>query len=254
MNKALLNSLTEAETLLIAETEREAMADLDEDALLELHGRIRRARTKYTKLYRRRASLEVAQSGGRGLAHGKNQRNRDKAELFELALARASRQVERVAKQTAAELRAERIAAARGTSSAGRSERPPGKTTADEPAALPPRSRAVKTTGGVKKDASTRAEGARRQAKRDNRSVVLVRVWWMRLDQRVPTDRHRSRGRVVSGMQRLRSVQSCVRSPVGIGRGPQSKACSRQERSADHSWATVAVGGREWLSTALLRH
>ena len=168
MNKALLNSLTEAETLLIAETEREAMADLDEDALLELHGRIRRARTKYTKLYRRQASLQVAQSGGRGLAHGKNQRNRDKAELFELALARVSRQVERVAKQAAAELRAERIAAARGASSAG-SERPPGKTTADAPAAMPPRSRAVKTTGGVKKDASTRAEGTRRQAKRDNR-------------------------------------------------------------------------------------
>ena len=56
MNKRVLNSLTELERNLVAETEKQAMGELDEDALLELHTRIRRARTKYVKLYRRQAS------------------------------------------------------------------------------------------------------------------------------------------------------------------------------------------------------
>ncbi len=85
MNQALLNSLTEKERELIAETEPDALTGLDEDALLELHGRIRRARTKYTKLYRRQASTGVAAHGGRGFSYAKNQRDRDKAEVFELA-------------------------------------------------------------------------------------------------------------------------------------------------------------------------
>lgn len=164
MNKRVLNSLTELERNLVAETEKSAMADLDEDAVLELHTRIRRARTKYVKLYRREASGQVAASGGRGKAYAKNQRNRDKAEIFELALARVSRRVDAVAKQAAAELRSERLAAA--------------KKSGDGPAAgnLPEvdkkavkRAKATKTTGGLKKDASSRSQGARRQAKRDSR-------------------------------------------------------------------------------------
>ena len=167
MNQALLNSLTEKERGLIAETEGEALTGLDEDSLLELHGRIRRARTKYVKLYRRLASAGVAEHGGRGFSYPKNQRDRNKAELFELALARVSKRVEVVAKQAAAELRAERLAAAR----AGRGSGPgsaPGPAT-DPVSKGAPRRRPAKTTGGMKKDASTRAMGARRQAKRDSR-------------------------------------------------------------------------------------
>jgi hypothetical protein len=167
MNQALLNSLTENERGLIAETEGEALTGLDEDSLLDLHGRIRRARTKYVKLYRRQASAGVAEHGGRGFSYAKNQRHRDKAELFELALARVSKRVEVMAKQAAAELRAERLAAAR----AGRGSGPgsaPGPAT-DPVSKGAPRRQPAKTTGGMKKDASTRAMGARRQAKRDSR-------------------------------------------------------------------------------------
>lgn len=164
MNKGLLNSLTEAERNLVAETEREALLDLDEDELLALHDRVRRARTKYVKLYRRQASAQVERSGGRGLAHGKNQRNRDKAEVFELALARVSRRVDKVAKEAAADLRAERLAAARGAG-----KKPETSAAADRSKPATKRPRTTKTTGGVKKDASTRAMGARRQAKRDSR-------------------------------------------------------------------------------------
>jgi hypothetical protein len=167
MKQALLNSLTEKKRGLIAETEPDSLTGLDEDALLELHDRIRRARTKYVKLYRRQASAGVVAHGGRGFSYAKNQRNRDKAEVFELALARVSRRVELVAKQAAAELRAERLATAR----AGRGTGPasgPGPASGAVPDDRSLR-RPVKTTGGMKKDASTRAMGARRQAGRDSR-------------------------------------------------------------------------------------
>ena len=164
MRQAMIRSMTEAEQRLIAETERGELLGLDEDELLDLHGRIQRARNKYTKLYRRRAAERVEGAGGRGKGFPQNQRDRDKAEVFEDALARLSRQVAVVAKAAAAELRAERIAAARNDASH------PAASPAREPAAKGGRARAhSKTTGGVKKDASSTAAGARRQAKKDSR-------------------------------------------------------------------------------------
>ena len=114
MNKAVLHSMTDAERRLVAETEPAAIADLDEDELLELHTRIRRARGKYVKNYRRAASAKVGARGSRGKAFAGSQRDRDKAEVFELSLARVSRQVAKAAAQAAAELKEERLAAARG--------------------------------------------------------------------------------------------------------------------------------------------
>jgi hypothetical protein len=167
VNKAVLNSLTEAEGLLVRETEPEALAGLDEDELLELHVRVRRARTKYAKLYRRAAAAAVDDRGGRGASYARNQRNRDKAEVFELALARVSKEVSVVARKAAADLRAERIAAARADRGSGPTADAAGGAgaTAKESA----RRRTTKTTGGVKKDASSQAKGARRQAARDAR-------------------------------------------------------------------------------------
>ena len=168
MNKAVLNSMTEAERRLVNETERKALIDLDEDGLLELHSRVRRARTKYVKNYRRAASARVVEDAARGVAYAKNQRDRDKAEVFELALARVSRRVEVMAKRSAAELRAQRLEAARAAKATS-----PDMTTASAPQAVEDnpsvRPRATKTTGGLKRDASTRAMGAQRQAKRDSR-------------------------------------------------------------------------------------
>ncbi|HTW14833.1 MAG TPA: hypothetical protein VMF51_06865 [Nocardioides sp.] len=164
MSRAVLNSMTDAERLLVAETERDAIADLPEDDLLDLHSRVRRARTKYVKNYRQAASAKVEAVGGRGKGFEQNSRDRDKAEVFELALARVSRQVAVRANQAAAELKAERLAAAR--------ERSTGPDVAATPQDGVPAGRARqtrKTTGGIKKDASSRSAGARRQAKRDAR-------------------------------------------------------------------------------------
>jgi hypothetical protein len=165
MNQGLLNSLTDAERMLVAETERDVLKGLDEDALLDLHQRIRRVRTKYVKNYRRAASAAVAQAGGRGMSYAKNQRDRDKAELFESVLARVSREVAVAANRASMQLRSERLEAARAAKSgapAMRAVDPPAPQTVTRP-------RTTKTTGGLKKDASTRAAGARRQAKRDAR-------------------------------------------------------------------------------------
>lgn len=164
MNQRLLNSLTDAERLLVAETERDALKGLDEDELLDLHQRIRRVRTKYVKNYRRGASAAVAPRGGRGFSYPKNQRDRDKAELFELSLARVSREVAAAANRAAAELKAERLEAARSTSAAPKATTRPPRSSVTKTSSPP---RATKTTGGLKKDASTRAANTRRQAKRD---------------------------------------------------------------------------------------
>src|SRR4051812_43487917 len=101
MDKAVLSSMTDAERRLVAVTEAGALAALDEDELLELLSRIRRVRTKYVKNYRRAAGARVGSRSSRGTAYAESQRNRDKAEVFELSLARVSRQVARAAAQAA---------------------------------------------------------------------------------------------------------------------------------------------------------
>jgi hypothetical protein len=179
MNASLLAVLNDAERLLVAQTERAELAALDEDAAIDLEARIRRARNKYVGQYRRAASVRVAEHGGRGTARAENKRAAMKAEAFEEALARISRRVATLARQAAAALRAERLAAAR----AARQGRAPGTgpapgTGSAEPAAgrkgpavtaEPTGDRALRSPRTEKQRAGTLAAGARRQAKRDSR-------------------------------------------------------------------------------------
>jgi hypothetical protein len=104
--------LTETETRLLLDAEPKAIRYLDEDDLVTLHDRVRRARNKYATLYRRRARERVAKDATRGRAHAVNVRTARKAELFEDALARVSRQLARAAAESAKELKAERLKAA----------------------------------------------------------------------------------------------------------------------------------------------
>jgi hypothetical protein len=164
VTQAVLNSMTAAERRLVAETSPEALATLDEEELLALLTRIRRARSKYVTQYRRKAGGAVVKRGGRGFSYPKNKRDRDKAAIFEAALAAVSTEVSSHAVRAVEELRESRLAAARSGGAGPRTETPKPLM---EPAS---RSRpAKKTTGGLKKDASSRAKGARRQAKRDAR-------------------------------------------------------------------------------------
>ncbi len=171
MNATLLAALTDAERRIITETEPAELAGLDEDAAIALETRIRRIRDKYVGQYRRTASARVPEQGGRGMARPLNAHAALKAEAFETALARVSRRVGVLARESAARLRAERLAAARvakgrPTHAAAK----PGGTGAVS--AAPAGHRALRTPASERERASTRATGARRQAKRDSKRTA----------------------------------------------------------------------------------
>jgi hypothetical protein len=179
MDAATRAVLNEAETLLIEETSREALPALDEDAAIELETRIRRARGKYVSQYRRAASARVAEHGGRGRARPENARAAQKAEAFERALSRVSRRVAVLAAQSAAELRAERLALARDAKQRdwpGAGEMVPGQRGPGSGAATVPASRtgdrALRNPASERDRAGTLATGARQQAKRDSKRAT----------------------------------------------------------------------------------
>ena len=97
MNNQLWGMLNATEQQLVRETEASALDGLDEDRLAELHDQVRRARNKYTKLYRRRASAQVGTDASRARAHAQHARTAAKAEVFEDVLARVSRQLAKAA-------------------------------------------------------------------------------------------------------------------------------------------------------------
>ena len=165
---ALANSLGKAEKDLLREAETKRMARLDEDELIDLHKRIRRARNKYAGIYRRQGSAKVSKKGGRGLAKEKNSRNAGRAEVFEDALARVSARLAEVAAQSAEQLKADRLKAANppGTWPGAQDAAQSGD---DQQADAQVTDRTPKGPGREKRNASSRAQGARRQAKRDSR-------------------------------------------------------------------------------------
>ena len=144
------------------------MAELDEDQVAALHARIRRARNKYSGKYRRRAARGVSGSGGRGKSFKKNQRARDKAEVFEDALARVSRRLSELARESAEELKQERLEAARAAKAGQKpGARPAAKPVPREqvPSAGTPRT-GRRAPSGAGRTPGHRARGARPSATR----------------------------------------------------------------------------------------
>jgi hypothetical protein len=173
MNATMLATLNDDERFLVALTEPDELAPLSEDDAIELHARIRKARNKYSGLYRRGASARVAEKGGRGRARPANERAAIKAEAFEQALSRVSRRVAVLARQSATRLRGERIEIARAAKH-GRGPdadaHAPGQTpTGRAVTGAKAGDRALRSPATEKRRASTQAAGARRQAKRDSR-------------------------------------------------------------------------------------
>ena len=167
MNKSVLNSLSDDERVLVMQTERGRLVELDEDELVELHTRVRRARNKYVKIYRRQASTRVAEQGGRGKARPKNRRNADRAEVFEFALARVSRRLGAEARRSATALRDERLAAVRGRT--GNKPAVKGASPAGTAVSRGRKNadRRLNTPAAKKRVSTSAAAGARRQAKKD---------------------------------------------------------------------------------------
>ena len=133
MAKATVTSLTEKERALIAETQPARLRELDEDELVELHTRVRRARNKFVKLHRRDTAAQVIDAGARGIVNAGPRRSASKAEIFEDALARVSTSLAKAARGSARALRDERLAAARGTAAGTGRRRSRSATTARPP-------------------------------------------------------------------------------------------------------------------------
>ncbi|WP_327147124.1 hypothetical protein [Nocardia sp. NBC_01329] len=165
--KKILNSLSEDEYVLVRETKKAQMAELDEAELINLHTRIRRARNKYAKLYRRTGATKVESKGARGSGKAANKRNAGRAEVFEGALSRVSRKLAAVSRQSARDLKEERLARARKDApSFSEIETSDGKVRSAGKARVD----ATRQSSGRKKyEASSIAAGARRQAKKDGR-------------------------------------------------------------------------------------
>jgi hypothetical protein len=166
MNKTVLATLNDAERQLVADTEQRALDRLDEDETLALHLRVRSARNKYVGQYHRTASARVAELGGRGVAAPKNRRAALKAEAFEEALARVSRRLSALARHSAADLRTERLAAARAERGSGPEVAAPEAPPASDRSAAPRRRPSAANRNQL---AGSRGQGSRRQAKADKR-------------------------------------------------------------------------------------
>lgn len=115
MKKLDYKMLNDAEKQLVLAARPKQLRKLDEDELIELHQRMRRARNKYAKLHRRRAAEQVKGDRARGKAAKKHARVAAKAEIFEDKLSKVSRRLAVVSRERAEALRDERLAAARGT-------------------------------------------------------------------------------------------------------------------------------------------
>jgi hypothetical protein len=175
MDAATRAVLNEAENLMIAETDRGALAQLDEDEAIQLETRIRRARDKYVSQYRRAASAKVAEHGGRGRARPENTHAVRKAEAFERALAQVSHRVAVLARESAAALRAERLELARSMRQQewpGSAEIVPRQRRRGPDA--PPRSgeRALRNAASERDRSQTLAQGAKNQARRDSKRAA----------------------------------------------------------------------------------
>jgi hypothetical protein len=176
VNPTELHLFSEKEQTLLVATEPKRLAEMNEDELDALLTLVRRARTKYTKLHRRQSGTSIDAAGKRYAATSSNTRTLRKAEIFEGALARVSKSLSAAASATAKELKAERIAAARGEVAPAAAKAPAKKPTTKQAAAT--RKPSAKATAkastktpapkvSAKRAASTTASGSRRQAKRD---------------------------------------------------------------------------------------
>lgn len=187
MNKATAKLLSKDEQSLVRATQPARLKKLSEEKLLALHTRVRRARNKYSKNYRRQGAAQVKADRSRGIAGKKNLRTAQKAEVFETALGRVSDALAAASHQSAAAIKKERLAAADKAKKAAARK----AATRKRAAAAKKRAAAAKAAGkkkatagkgtkgrgkadlkspvAKKNRASSKASGQRRQAKRDKR-------------------------------------------------------------------------------------
>jgi hypothetical protein len=169
MDPASRKALTSSERQALRAVEPKRLRKLDEEELVDLHRRVRRARNKYAKLHRRRAAEQVHKHKSRAVATKSQRRTASCAEAFESALATVSQRLAKVARARADELRAERLKAAGKSRSTARASKPRAAratTTSGAKRARQPR----RTPARKRRAATSRAANRRHQAKRAARS------------------------------------------------------------------------------------
>ncbi|MGI9645210.1 MAG: hypothetical protein ACR2O6_07870 [Ilumatobacteraceae bacterium] len=165
MTPSQLRLFTTKEQTLLVSTETDRLADLDEDELGDLLTRVRRLRNNCSDLHRTQGRQSVAAAGKRYAATSSNERSARKVEVAEDAVSRIAHHLSRAARANANELKAERLAAARGGSAS---------RAADTPAKKKPKSAKASKASEPKvsgaRVGSTSARTKRKQAAKDGRS------------------------------------------------------------------------------------
>jgi hypothetical protein len=118
MNLTIVKTLSKGEQSLIMDTRPRKLEGASEEALLDLHARVRRGRNKYSKLYRQSARSQVKADRARGAASKKSRGDAERAEVFEDALARVSDRLSKAARRSATKLRKQRLDAAKAQKAA----------------------------------------------------------------------------------------------------------------------------------------
>jgi hypothetical protein len=164
MEELRYKALSGSEKELVLAARPKKLRKLDEDELIELHKRVRKARDKYVTLHRRRASEQVGKDRARGKAAKRHRRVAEKAEIFEDALARVSRQLAVAARRSSAALKEERLAAAQDRGERPRAPRPSSRSGGARPGGK--RRRRHRRPDERRRVASERAAKRRHEAKR----------------------------------------------------------------------------------------
>jgi len=175
VNLTIVKTLPKGEQSLIMDTRPKKLDGLSEDALLDLHGRVRRGRNKYKKNYRQSAASRVKTDRSRGAASKKSRGDSQRAEVFEDALARVSVRLAKAARKEASDLRKKRLAAvkkaklAKAQAKERAAAKAKGKRKSSKPspkAAAKGKRTSTKTPVAKRSVAGQRATKARKNAKR----------------------------------------------------------------------------------------
>lgn len=168
MKPSEMSLFTAAEQTLLVATEPARLDDMNEDDLIALLGRVRRARNKYSDLHRRQGAGAVRAAGKRYAAAKSNERTLRKAEIFEDAVSRVARYVSRTARANANAVKEQRLADA----GARRGGAPTSTARAKKKKPRPANAKSTKRSEGIvsgKRVGSTSAATKRSQSKKDAR-------------------------------------------------------------------------------------
>ena len=165
MTPSALRLFTTKEQTLLVSTESKRLAELSEDELGDLLTRVRRLRNKCSDLHRNQGRQSIDEAGKRYAATTSNERTARKVEVAEDAVSRVAHHLSRTARANAEELKAERLAAARGETVAG-----PADTPARRKPPSAKRAKASKPRVSGARVGSTSARTKRSQAAKDGRT------------------------------------------------------------------------------------